>query len=111
MPSRLRTIVGFALVLLLSPFILVWTRMTRRDPREFGLTPQDRAFEIARKMGPASVARVDAALARVEDPDDRVLGAIVFLSHSAEGVEAMVALANEDRPRLLNAAQVKEERG
>jgi hypothetical protein len=85
--------------------------MRKRDPREYGLTPSDRAFEIERKFGASNVTTVDEMLANVREPTDQVLGAIVFLANASAEVEGLVALANEDRPRLLNAAVVKEERG
>ena len=83
----------------------------RRDRREYGLTQEDRDFEIARKFGPASAAKVGSLLMAVERPTDVVLGAIVFLANTAEQIEELVLLANTDRETLLNAATVKEERG
>ena len=85
--------------------------MTRRDPREYGLTRPDRDFEIARKFGPASISQVNALLGTVTDPGDPVLGAIVFLANTSDQVAALVVLANEDRQALMRAATVKEERG
>ncbi len=83
-----------------------------RDPREYGLTPGDRLHEIDRKFGRERRDAVQALLARVRAPSEKILGAIVFISRAAQlsDVEAMVALANEDPQRLLDSAQVVDER-
>lgn len=111
MRSSIRVFVGTVLVVAVPPFVWLVKRMRKRDPREYGLTPQDRDFEIDRKFGSASAQAVDAMLRAVDDPTDPVLGAIVFLANRPDEVAELVALANTDRPRLLNAAVVKEERG
>ncbi len=82
-----------------------------RDPREYGLTPADRAHELERKLGPRDAAAAQAKLRDVVDPAENVLGAIVFLANRLADVAELVALANSDRPRLMNAATVKDERG
>lgn len=85
--------------------------MHKKDPRQYGLTQADRDFEIERKFGPASAARVNFLLSAVNDPKENVLGAIIFLANTSDEVEDLVLLANEDRYALLNAAMVKEEHG
>ncbi len=82
-----------------------------RDPREFGLTPADRAHELERKLGARDGAAAQALLREVVDPAENVLGAIVFLANRLDDIRSLVALANDDRPRLMNAATVKDERG
>ncbi len=84
-----------------------------RDRREYGLTPEDRAFLIARKFDAADAAVVAALLAAVDDPTDQVLGAILFLARAGriDDLAELVRLASEDRATLLNAATVKDERG
>jgi hypothetical protein len=83
----------------------------RRHPREFGLTASDRAFEVDRKFGPERAAELLALLNGVSDPQEHVLGAIVFLATTADELRDLVALAHDDRAALLNAATVKKERG
>lgn len=85
--------------------------MRTRDPREYGLTQEDRDFEIERKFGASSADTVDAFLSAVVDPADPVLGAIIFLANTSAEVQYLVDLANTDRQRLLRAATVKQERG
>ena len=85
--------------------------MPKRDPRQYGLTQADRDFEISRKFGPATAARVNLLLSTVHDPKENVLGAIIFLANTSDEVGELVLLANADRDALLNAATVKEERG
>ncbi len=82
-----------------------------RDRREFGLTAADRAHELERKLGVRDVAAAQALLCEVVDPAENVLGAIVFLANRLDDLGSLVALANDDRPRLMNAATVKDERG
>ena len=86
-------------------------RMRKRNPREYGLTRETRDFEIVRKFGAPSAPKVDALLSAVEHPEDKVLGAIVFLANTPDQIGELVALANNDRDALLNAATVKDERG
>ncbi len=84
-----------------------------RDPRDYGLTADDRRRVLERKLGLAGAHDALQALARVADPTEPVLGAIVFLCRDGHGddIDELVVLANGDRPRLLNAATVKDERG
>lgn len=83
------------------------------DPREYGLTPEDRAVAIARKFCPRDAARVHALLGTVELPSEKLLGAIVFLARPdrLDDIECLVDSARVDRTRILDAATVKDERG
>ena len=83
-----------------------------RDPREYGLTPEDRLHEIDRKFGRERRDSVLARLDQVIAPSEKILGAILFISRQGQiaDIEAMVALANEDPQRLLDSAQVVDER-
>jgi len=109
--SRVRDFASAVLVALLSPFLLVLRLFRMRDRREYGLTPKDRSYEMRRKFGEARLSEAIAVLSGVTDPDDRVLGAIVFLAVRFDQLAGLVTLANTDREGLLNAATVKDERG
>jgi hypothetical protein len=109
--SRVRDFAGAVLVVILSPFLFLLGFFRMRDRREYGLTPKDRAYEIRRKFGEARLSDAKAVLDGVSNPDDRVLGAIVFLAVSFDQLADLVTLANTDRERVLNAATVKDERG
>lgn len=106
----LRTAIGVVVLVLALPYLLIVGYLGRRDPRQYGRTQADRDFEIARKFGPASLAHVNELLSHVRDPDDQVLGAIVFVARTVDGVEWCVKQANEDRPGLLRTAVVMDER-
>jgi len=111
MSYAIRTFLGAVAFALVLPFSLVTTVIgRRRRSQKRGLIPMDRDIEIARKFGSASARRVNALLDAVENPTEKVLGAIIFLAKSADQVEGLVKLANGDRDALLNAAQVKDER-
>ncbi len=83
-----------------------------RDPREYGLTPEDRLHEIDRKFGREHREAVLALLARVRSPSDKLLGAIVFVANPGDlrGVETQVAQADADPRGYLDAAQVVADR-
>ena len=85
--------------------------MPKRDPRDYGLTAQDRAVTIESKFGLAQVAHVNALLSQVAAPSEQLLGAIVFLARTVDDIPALVDLANHDRDQVLRAATVKDERG
>lgn len=84
-----------------------------RHQREYGLTSDDREFEIQRKFGAHNVEEVRKQLDRVINRADKILGAIVFLGREShpEDIAALVLLANTNPSALLGAATVKEERG
>ena len=83
-----------------------------RDPCEYGLTPEDRLHEIDRKFGRDRRESVLALLSQVRARSDKILGAIVFIARLGQlaDVAEMVALSNEDPQRLLDSAQVVDER-
>lgn len=83
-----------------------------RDPREYGLTPDDRLHEIDRKFGPERREGVLALLAQLRAPSEKLLGAIVFVAQAGDmdGVAVLVAHANEDPRGFLDAAQVVADR-
>ena len=83
-----------------------------RDPREYGLTPEDRLHEIDRKFGRERRDAVLALLARVNAPSEKLLGAIVFVANAGDlrGLEAQVAQANADPRAYLDLAQVVADR-
>jgi hypothetical protein len=83
-----------------------------RDPREYGLTPEDRLHEIDRKFGREQREAVLALLARVRSPSEKLLGAIVFVANPGDlrSVEAQVAQADADPRGYLDAAQVVADR-
>ena len=83
-----------------------------RDPREYGLTPEDRLHEIDRKFGRESREAVLALLVRVRSPTEKLLGAIVFVANPGDlrSVEMQVAQANADPRGYLDAAQVVADR-
>ncbi|RYZ39617.1 MAG: hypothetical protein EOO71_19420 [Myxococcaceae bacterium] len=85
----------------------------KRNAREHGLTHADRIAEIERKFGSDQLDAVLACLSRVSHPTEPLLGAIVFVARQGhvDDVALMVALANEDASKVLNAATVKDERG
>jgi len=78
-----------------------------RFPQEFALTPEDRLAEIDRKFGPAERARVLRELERVLDPDDEVLGAIVYMTRTGhvEDIARNVDSANDGREGFMNATE------
>lgn len=83
-----------------------------RDKREYGLTEADRKWVIRNKFGLFSSNKIYKILNDVENPSDKVLGAILFLARPGklEDIVSSVKLANDNEKRLLNAAQVKDER-
>lgn len=108
----MRNWAGILAFIILSPFLFIGDIFLRkRDPREHGLTHDDRKYEIRRKFGETDVTVVYSMLSDVIEPTDQVLGAIVFLANNIEQISDLVVLANTDRGRLLNAATVKDERG
>lgn len=85
--------------------------MPSRNVREYGLTPSDRNFEIERRFGTGALAQANRLLSDVSAPTDQILGAIIFLARNISDLPDLVALANSDPKKLLNAATVKDERG
>jgi hypothetical protein len=83
----------------------------QRKDREYGLTAEDRKHEIERRFGVGEYARAREMLAKVANPTQQILGAIVFLARTVDELPELVELANTDPQTLLNAATVKEERG
>ncbi len=83
-----------------------------QDPREFGLTTDDRLYEIDRKFGRERRDAVLALLAQMERPSDKLLGAVVFMAGAGDlrSVEALVLHANADPRAFLDAAQVVADR-
>ena len=83
-----------------------------RDKREYGLSESDRKYAIRKKFGFFSRRKVNAILSDLENPSDKVLGAIVFLARRGElgDLVSLVKLANENEEGLLNSAQVKDDR-
>jgi hypothetical protein len=83
-----------------------------RDKREYGLTEQDRAYEITRKFGVINADRANALLASVQDPTEELLGAVLFLARPGhvDDLVSLVASANDHPTRLLSAAATAEER-
>ena len=83
-----------------------------RNSREYGLTAEDRAHEIARKFGASNAARANELLASVQNPTDQLLGAVLFLARldRVEDLVDLVASANDNPARLLSAATTAEER-
>jgi hypothetical protein len=83
-----------------------------RDPREYGLTPDDRLREIDRKFGRERREAVLALLAQVKAPSEPLLGAVVFVANPGDlrSVEAQVLQANADPRGYLDAAQVVADR-
>ena len=81
-----------------------------REPR---LTPEYRDGVLAEKFEPPARASVTRLLGQVVEPTDQVISAILFLARPGcvDDVERSVALANEDRQTLLDAATVNDERG
>lgn len=81
--------------------------------REYGLTPEDREFEIQRKFGACNFEKIREQLNQVTRQTEQILGAIVFLARKnhPEDFGSLVLLANSNPAALLNAATVKEERG
>ena len=84
-----------------------------RNPREYGLSHEDRVHEIQRKFGAAALESMLSLLAQVTDKKDQILGAIIFLAREQhpEDIPSLVELANENPAKLLSAATVKDERG
>jgi hypothetical protein len=84
-----------------------------RNPKEYGLSHEDRVSEIKRKFGVSAVEDILGQLAEVKGATDQILGAIIFLIGPGhpEALPALIRLANEDPQKLLNAATVKDERG
>lgn len=109
--APIRRLFGSVLFVVLLPFLLIMSQFNRRHPREYGLKPEDRVFEITRKFGKESLQQMLASLSAVEQPQENVLGAIVFLANDAEQFASLVKMANSDRNGLLRAATVKDERG
>lgn len=83
-----------------------------KDKREYGLTAKDREWVIAHKFPSFSVDKINLALSKVEEPSDKILGAVLFLSHMdcLESLKQCVQLANSNTLSLLRAATVKDER-
>lgn len=84
-----------------------------RNPREYGLSHEDRIHEIQRKFGATELQSTLSLLAQVMNKNDQILGAIIFLAREQhpEEILSLVQLANEDQTGLLSAATVKDERG
>lgn len=84
-----------------------------RNPKEYGLSHEDRVHEIQRKFGASALQHTLDQLAQVINNNDRVLGAVIFLAREQhpEDIPSLIQLVNEDSERLLGAATVKDERG
>ena len=95
-----------------SALLCVGAQNMARDVREYGLTESDRKWVIRKKFGLFSAGQINQILNKVENPSEKVLGAILFLARpgSVEDVESSVFLANTNESNLLNAAQVKNDR-
>lgn len=83
-----------------------------RDNREYGLIDADRKWVIRKKFGLFSIKKVLKLLDSVDNPSDKVLGAILFLARpdKLEDIVSLVELANENERSLLDSAQVKDDR-
>lgn len=81
------------------------------DKRDFAIGIENRLFTIEKKFGSDGLAQVESILEKVENPTDRVLGAILFSVRDGdfEQLEEYVALANEDEMQLRTIASVKFE--
>ncbi|RDH45846.1 hypothetical protein [Zooshikella ganghwensis] len=83
-----------------------------RDQRDLGLSESDRNYVIRKKFGLFSARKVKKILLGIENPSDKVLGAVLFLARPKQinDVISSVNLANESEKKLLEAAQVKMDR-
>lgn len=83
-----------------------------RGNREYGLIDADRKWVIRKNFGLFSSKKVLKLLDSVDNPSDKVLGAILFLARpdKLEDIVSLVELANENERRLLDSAQVKDDR-
>ena len=84
-----------------------------RNPKEYGLSHEDRVHEIQRKFGASALQSTLGQLAQVINNNDRILGAVIFLAREQhpEDLPSLIQLANENSEKLLSAATVKVERG
>lgn len=75
-----------------------------RDNREYGLIDADRKWVIRKKFGLFSSKKVLKLLDSVDNPSDKVLGAILFLARpdKLEDIVSLVELANENERSLLD---------
>ena len=83
-----------------------------RDSQEYGLTATDRVHEIAKKFGEVNAERANDLLSSLQNPTDQLLGAVLFLARPGriEDLIDLIALANDNPTRLLNAATTADER-
>lgn len=83
-----------------------------KDKRKYGLTPKDREWVIAHKFPSFSDDEINLALSKIEEQSDKILGAVLFLSHAdcLESLKKCVDLANSNIVSLLSSATVKDER-
>ena len=84
-----------------------------KNPKEYGLSHEDRVHEIQRKFGASALQNTLGQLAQIINNNDRILGAVIFLAREQhpEDIPSLIQLANEDSESLLSAATVKDERG
>lgn len=109
--NMLRILVGTLVFFVTLPLLYIGDILRKRDVREYGLSYEDRNYEIRRKFGDSNMALAHSILRNVIEPTDQVFGAIIFLSNNVDQLSDLVELANTNRGQLLNAATVKEERG